>query len=106
MLAVLGILLGDSMRRLNTLKGLMALVINVVGAAYFAIFDNTDSTVDITFRFRWYNFNGVNVVTKEVPAGSYFITRQKWVKAYTTMRIGYKDPDTGLWVNLGVLYSG
>lgn len=42
MLAVLGILLGDSMQRLNTLKGLMALVINIVGAVYFAIFADVE----------------------------------------------------------------
>jgi uncharacterized protein len=42
MLAVLSILLSDTMRRLNTLKGLMALVINVVGAAYFAIFADVE----------------------------------------------------------------
>lgn len=38
MLAVLGVLLVDTMQRLNALKGLMSLVINVVGAVYFAIF--------------------------------------------------------------------
>lgn len=74
--------------------------------AYFAVFDNTASTVDITFRFRWYNFNGLNTVTKTVPAGEYYITWQKWVKAYTTMRISYKDPETGLWVNLVNEQSG
>jgi len=74
--------------------------------AYFAVFDNTASTVDVTFRFRWYNFNGIHVVMKTVPAGSYFITTQKWVKAYTTMRIGYKDPDTGVWMPLVNELSG
>lgn len=38
MLAVLGVLLVDTLQRLNALKGLMSLVINVVGAVYFAIF--------------------------------------------------------------------
>jgi hypothetical protein len=36
MLAVLGIFLSDTLQRLNALKGLMSLVINVVGAIYFA----------------------------------------------------------------------
>jgi len=74
--------------------------------AYFAIFDNTNSTVDVTFRFRWYNFNGIHVVKKTVPAGQYFITTQRWVKAYTTMRIGYKDPTTGFWMPLVNELSG
>jgi hypothetical protein len=74
--------------------------------AYFAVFDNTESSVAITFRFRWYNFNGLNTVTKTVEAGDYFITRQKWVRAYTTMRIGYKDPVTGVWTNLVTEQSG
>lgn len=38
LLAVLGILLGDGLQRLNALKGLLSLVINVVGAIYFAAF--------------------------------------------------------------------
>lgn len=38
MLAVLGIFVADTLQRLNALKGLMSLVINVVGAIYFAIF--------------------------------------------------------------------
>jgi hypothetical protein len=38
MLAVLGIFLVDTLQRLNALKGLLSLVINVVGALYFALF--------------------------------------------------------------------
>lgn len=38
MLAVLSIFLADTLQRLNALKGVMSLVINVVGAVYFAIF--------------------------------------------------------------------
>lgn len=38
MLAVLGIFLADTLQRLNALKGLLSLVINVVGAIYFAVF--------------------------------------------------------------------
>ncbi len=74
--------------------------------AYFAVFDNTASTVAITFRFRWYNFNGLNIAKKTVPAGSYFITTQKWVRAYRTMRIGYKDPLTNIWKTLVSEQSG
>ncbi len=74
--------------------------------AYFAVFDNTASTVAITFRFRWYNFNGLNNAKKTVPAGSYFITTQKWVRAYRTMRIGYKDPLTNVWKTLVSEQSG
>jgi uncharacterized membrane protein YfcA len=38
MLAILGIFIADSLQRLNALKGVMSLVINVVGAVYFALF--------------------------------------------------------------------
>ncbi len=38
MLAILGIFLSDTLQRLNALKGVMSLVINVVGAMYFALF--------------------------------------------------------------------
>ena len=38
MLAILGIFLADTLQRLNALKGVMSLVINVVGALYFAVF--------------------------------------------------------------------
>lgn len=38
MLAILGIFLSDTLQRLNALKGVMSLVINVVGAVYFALF--------------------------------------------------------------------
>jgi hypothetical protein len=37
MLAVLGIFLTDTLQRLNALKGLLSLVINIVGAVYFAL---------------------------------------------------------------------
>jgi uncharacterized membrane protein YfcA len=37
MLAILGIFLADTLQRLNALKGLLSLVINVVGAVYFAL---------------------------------------------------------------------
>jgi uncharacterized protein len=38
MLAILGIFLAETLQRLNALKGLLSLVINLVGAAYFAAF--------------------------------------------------------------------
>jgi uncharacterized protein len=38
MLAILGIFVADSLQRLNALKGLLSLVINLVGALYFALF--------------------------------------------------------------------
>ena len=37
-LAILGIFIADTLQRLNALKGVMSLVINVVGAVYFALF--------------------------------------------------------------------
>jgi hypothetical protein len=38
MLAVLGLFIRDDLQRLNALKGMMALIINVVAAIYFALF--------------------------------------------------------------------
>lgn len=38
MLAILGILVADTLQRLNALKGLLSLLINVIGAVYFALF--------------------------------------------------------------------
>lgn len=40
MLAILGIFLRDSLQRLNALKGLLSLLVNVVAAAWFALFAN------------------------------------------------------------------
>ncbi len=37
-LAILGIFIADTLQRLNALKGVTSLVINVVGAVYFALF--------------------------------------------------------------------
>jgi hypothetical protein len=37
-LAILGIFIADGLQRLNALKGLLSLVINLVGALYFVIF--------------------------------------------------------------------
>jgi hypothetical protein len=38
MLAVLGLFIRDDLQRLNALKGMMSLIINVVAAIYFALF--------------------------------------------------------------------
>jgi uncharacterized membrane protein YfcA len=38
MLAVLGLFIRDDLQRINALKGMMALIINVVAAIYFAFF--------------------------------------------------------------------
>jgi uncharacterized membrane protein YfcA len=38
MLAVLGLFIRDDLQRINALKGMMALIINVVAAIYFALF--------------------------------------------------------------------
>lgn len=38
MLAILGVFISDTLQRLNALKGALSLVINVVGAVYFALF--------------------------------------------------------------------
>jgi hypothetical protein len=68
--------------------------------AYYAFFDNTASTVALKFKFVWYNNLGKNVITKIVPAGSTYTTWQHWVKPFTEMKVGYKDPNTGIWINL------
>jgi len=68
--------------------------------AYYGIFDNTGSTVPIVFRFRWYDGSGLNTVKKTVPAGAIFRTWEHWVKPFTTIRVAYKNPTTGNWVNL------
>jgi len=71
--------------------------------AYYAIFDNTGtdaSFAPVKFRFRWYNNNGLNAVTKLVPGGSMWTTFQHWAKPGTTVSVSYKDPNTGMWVLL------
>lgn len=69
--------------------------------AYYAIFDNTTGTgTAIKFRFSWYNTNGYNVVTKVVPDGQMYTTFQHWAKPGTVLKLGYKDPNTGTWINL------
>lgn len=65
--------------------------------AYYAIFDNTASTVFIKFRFRWYNNHGLNAAVKWVPGGSKFITWQHWAKPGTYASVWWKDPIDGSW---------
>lgn len=68
--------------------------------AYYGIFDNTASTVAVKFRFRWYTRLGLHSVRKTVPAGAIYRTWEHWVKPFTIIRVGYKNPTTGKWVNL------
>jgi hypothetical protein len=68
--------------------------------AYYAVFDNSASDISLKFKFVWYNKLGKHVTTKNVPAGAVFTTWQHWVKPFTQMKVGYKDPNTGLWINL------
>lgn len=74
--------------------------------AYYGVFDNTDSTVAIRFRFKWTTNYGVHVVTKVVPAGSIYRTWEHWAKPDTFVRVSYKSPDTGRWINLASLVAG
>ena len=73
--------------------------------AYYGIFDNTDSNVALTFRFRWYTNSGLQTITKVVPGGAIYRTWEHWVKSFTTIRVGYLNPDTGMWVNLATRQS-
>ena len=54
----------------------------------------------VKFRFRWHNNNGLNVATRTVPAGAIYRTWEHWVKPNTLIRVGYKNPTTGMWVKL------
>jgi len=68
--------------------------------AYYGIFDNTESTVAVKFRFRWYTASGLHTVVKVVPAGAIYRTWEHWVKPFTTIRVGYYSTELGRWVNL------
>jgi hypothetical protein len=68
--------------------------------AYYAFFDNSGSDTAIRFRFTWYNNLGYHVASRVVPAGATYTTWQHWVKPFTQMKVGYKDPATGIWINL------
>jgi hypothetical protein len=68
--------------------------------AYYAIFDNTGSTVPITFRYRWYTNYGMHATLKTVPPGKIYTTWQHWAKPNTYVSVFYKDPNTGVWTKL------
>ena len=73
--------------------------------AYYGVFDNTAPSVAIKFRFTWWNTHGYNVVKKVVPAGMIYTTFQHWAKPNTPVKVGYKDPNTGVWHNLDTVIS-
>lgn len=68
--------------------------------AYYGIFDNTESTVAVWFRFTWFTASGQHRKGKVVPAGAIYRTWEHWSKPGTRVRVLYKDPDTGLWTVL------
>ena len=68
--------------------------------AYYGIFNNTASSMALEFRFQWYTRSGLHTVKKTVPAGAIYRTWEHWVKPFTTIRVAYKNPSTGNWVNL------
>ena len=71
--------------------------------AYYAVFDNTLSTIPVKFRFMWFNSYGLNMTAKYVPAGAIWRTREHWATPGTLVRVGYRDPFTNTWVNLDKL---
>jgi hypothetical protein len=68
--------------------------------AYYAVFDNTGSTVPITFRFRWYTNYGMHATLKTLQPGRIYTTWQHWAKPNTYVSVFYKHPDTGVWTLL------
>jgi hypothetical protein len=73
--------------------------------AHYAIFDNSESTVAVTFRFRFFN-NAWRTIVKTVPGGMVFRTFPKWIKPNTVMRIGWFDTALNRWVNLDMETAG
>jgi hypothetical protein len=65
--------------------------------AHYAIFDNLAGSQTLTFRMR---FDSETVVKQIVPAGEIFRSRLVWAKGGTIISIAYKNPETGMWVNL------
>jgi hypothetical protein len=65
--------------------------------AYYGVFDNTNSTMTVKFRYTWWNGLGRNTFYKYVPAGAIYTMWDKWSKAYTNIKIHAKNPDTGKW---------
>ena len=70
-------------------------------ASYYGVFDNSATTTQaVQFRFRWRTVSGWHTKSKIVPAGMTYTTWVHWAKPGTVVRVGYKDPDTGIWINL------
>ncbi len=68
--------------------------------AYYGVFDNTGSNVTVRFRMIWRTTTLRHVVAKWVPGGMIYRTWEHWAKPGTIVRVAYKNPDTGKWVNL------
>jgi uncharacterized protein YcfL len=68
--------------------------------AYYAVFNNANSTVPITFRFRWYTNYGMHATLKTLQPGRIYTTWQHWAKPNTYVSVFYKHPDTGVWTLL------
>ena len=73
--------------------------------AYYGVFDNTGSDATIRFRMKWTTTTGLHVVAKWVPGGSIYRTWVHWAKPGTSVRVSYKNPDTGVWVTLASVIS-
>lgn len=76
------------------------------GASYYGVFDNSDSSIAIRFRIKWKTTYGSLVEAKWVPGGAIFRTWEHWAKPDTLVRVSYKDPDTGQWINLASQVAG
>ena len=75
--------------------------------SYYGVFDNSATTSQsIWFRMRWVTMNGLQTVKKLVPAGAIYKTWVHWARFNTKVKVGYKDPTTGIWKNLASLTAG
>jgi hypothetical protein len=70
------------------------------GPSYYAVFDNSSGDEAVRFRFKWVTNHGSHVIARLVPAGAVYRTWTHWAKPGTLLRVSYKDPDSGRWVNL------
>jgi hypothetical protein len=73
--------------------------------AYYGVFDNTGSTMPIRFRLSWRNNAGLQSVAKWVPAGAIYRTWEHWAKPGTLVKVSYKNPETGLFVDAATLVA-
>lgn len=71
--------------------------------AYFGIFDNTASNVTVKFKFSWYTTTGYHAITRYVPGGYTYTTHIHWAKPGTVVRVGWKDPNTGVWTYVKIV---